>query len=164
VNLDIEPPRNPAHRSVWRPVDLLDAAAIEAVLREVRPSLVLHFASRTDLEGATIEDYACAIAGTRNLISAIDELGRVGSSQLEQVVFASGEDLVIKTPQFFEGASKRLNVDLGGCHTYAQKHFGGQNLYLEEVGKNINFAQEIGAESDSSVLKRKPPETLKPAS
>ena len=80
---------------------------------------------------------------------------------IDQVVFASGEDLVIKTPQFFESASRRLDVDLGGCHGYAQKHFGGQNLYLEEVGKNINFAQEIGGESDTSVLKRKPPETLK---
>jgi hypothetical protein len=79
----------------------------------------------------------------------------------EKVVFASGEDLVIKTPLFFEGASKRLNVDLGGCHAYARKHFGGQNLYLDEVGKNINFAQVIGAESDNSALKRKPPETLK---
>ena len=80
---------------------------------------------------------------------------------IEQVVFASGDDLVIKTPVFFEGASKRLNVDLGGCHNYAQNHFGGQNLYLEEVGKNINFAQEIGAESDAAMLKRKPPETLR---
>jgi hypothetical protein len=79
----------------------------------------------------------------------------------EQVVFASGEDLVIKTPVFFEGASKRLNVELGGSYKYAQKHFGGQNLYLDEVSKNIQFAQEIGAESDPSVLKRIPPETLK---
>jgi len=81
---------------------------------------------------------------------------------VEQVVFASGEDLVKKTPVFFEGASKRLNVDLGGCHSYAQKHFGGQNLYLEEVSKNINFAQEISEERDASTLKRKPPETLTP--
>jgi hypothetical protein len=80
---------------------------------------------------------------------------------IEQVVFASGEDLVIKTPLFFEGASKRLNVELGASYKYAQNHFGGQNLYLEEVSKNINFAQEIGVESDTSVLKRKPPETLK---
>jgi hypothetical protein len=83
---------------------------------------------------------------------------------IEQVVFASGEDLVIKTPLFFEGASKRLNEELGGCHNYAQEHFGGQNLYLEELGKNINFAQEIRAEADASILKRKPPETLKPDS
>ena len=79
----------------------------------------------------------------------------------EQLVFASGEDLVIKTPAFFEGASKRLNVELGGCHNYARQHFGGQNLYLEELGKNINFAQAIRAEADASILKRKPPETLK---
>jgi len=81
---------------------------------------------------------------------------------VEQVVFASGEDLVIKTPQFFQGASKRLNLDLGGCYSYAQQHFGGQNLYLEELNKNIQFAQGIGGESDPSILKRRPPETLKP--
>ena len=79
----------------------------------------------------------------------------------EQVIFASGDDLVIKTPIFFQGASKRLDLDLGACYTYAQRHFGGQNLYLEELNKNIQFAQEIGQESDTSVLKRRPPETLK---
>lgn len=79
----------------------------------------------------------------------------------EQVMFASGEDLVIKTPIFFQGASKRLNEDLGASYQYAQKHFGGQNLYLDEVDKNIRFAQDIGAENDIAMLKRKPPETLK---
>ena len=82
----------------------------------------------------------------------------------EQVMYASAEDLVIKTPLFFEGAFRRLEVDLGGCYKYAQQHFGGQNLYLEEVGKNISFAQEIGTESDGSRLKRRPPKTLKPDS
>jgi len=79
---------------------------------------------------------------------------------VEQVVFASGEDLVIKTPQFFQNANKRLNLDLGACYSYAQQHFGGQNLYLEELRKNIHFAQEISEESDSSILKRVPPATL----
>jgi hypothetical protein len=79
---------------------------------------------------------------------------------IEQVVFASGEDLVIKTPGFYQGATKRLEVDLGGCHAYAQQHFGGQNLYLEEVNKNIHFAREMSDEGDTSMLKRKPPETL----
>jgi hypothetical protein len=79
----------------------------------------------------------------------------------EQVVFASGEDLVIKTPQFFQGARKRLDQDLGGSYAYARQHFGGQNLYLEELSKNIQFAQEISEENDPSILKRVPPETLK---
>jgi hypothetical protein len=79
----------------------------------------------------------------------------------EQVVFSSGEDLVLKTPQFFQGASKRLDLDLGGCYAYARQHFGGHNLYLEELSKNIQFAQEIGEEHNPSILKRIPPETLK---
>ena len=80
----------------------------------------------------------------------------------EQVVFASGLDLVIKTPDFFRVASKRLDVDLGGSHNYAQRHFGGQNLYLEAVNKNINFAATLRKESDaSSLLNRSPPDLLK---
>jgi hypothetical protein len=78
----------------------------------------------------------------------------------EQVVFSSGEDLVIKTPSFFRSATKRLDVELGGCYAYAQQHFGGQNLYLEELNKNINFAQGFSDEGDTAALKRRPPETL----
>ena len=80
----------------------------------------------------------------------------------ERVVFSSGLDLVMKTPDFFQGASRRLDVDLGGAHAYAQQHFGGQNLYLEEVTKNIRFAQTMSEEADpSAMLNRMPPETLK---
>ena len=79
----------------------------------------------------------------------------------EQVVFSSGLHLVMKTPGFFQVASRRLEVDLGGSHQYAQQHFGGQNLYLEELNKNIRFAQEIGGAADpSSQLNRTPPDTL----
>ena len=79
----------------------------------------------------------------------------------EQVLFTSGLDLVMKTPNFFHVANKRLNVDLGGCHSYAEQHFGGQNLYLEEVNKNIRFAQAIGKEGGTSVLlNRRPPAAL----
>ncbi len=80
----------------------------------------------------------------------------------EQVVFSSGLDLVMKTPDFFQGASRRLDVDLGGAHAYAQQHFGGQNLYLEEVAKNIRFAQTMSEEGDpAAMLNRMPPDTLK---
>ena len=77
----------------------------------------------------------------------------------EQVVYASGEDLLMKTPAFFDGASRRLNVDLGGCFNYAQRHFGGSNLYLEELGKNVQFAKKMSDQGDTSMLRRNPPET-----
>ena len=66
----------------------------------------------------------------------------------------------MKTPNFYQGAMKRLNVDLGGSHSYAQNHFGGQHLYLEEVNKNIHFAEELRKENDTGALRRVPPNTL----
>ncbi len=78
----------------------------------------------------------------------------------EEVLYESGEDLVRKTPRFYQGASRRLDADLGGAHKYARDHFGGQNLYLEELTKNIDFAQTINDEGDGSALKRNPPNTI----
>jgi hypothetical protein len=78
----------------------------------------------------------------------------------EQVIFESGDDLVMKTPQFFQAAIRRLDDDLGRGYRYAGHHFGGQDLYLEEIGKNVRFAQAIDRQRDISALKRSPPETL----
>ncbi len=79
----------------------------------------------------------------------------------EEVLYESGEDLVRKTPRFYQGASQRLDTDLGGAHKYAQDHFGGQHLYLEELTKNIDFAQTINREGDGTApLKRNPPNTI----
>jgi hypothetical protein len=78
----------------------------------------------------------------------------------EQVVYQSGEDLVRKTPRFYQGATRRLDADLGGTHRYAQDHFHGQHLYLEELTKNIQFAQAIDSAGNGRTLKRVPPHTI----
>src|SRR5690349_6950837 len=78
----------------------------------------------------------------------------------EQVVYESGEDLVRKTPRFYQGATRRLDADLGGTHRYAQDHFHGQHLYLEELTKNIQFAQAIDDAGNGRTLKRVPPHTI----
>ena len=77
--------------------------------------------------------------------------------QGEQVVFRSGEDLVNKTPAFFESAVNRLEYDLGGAYNYAATHFGGFNLYMHAATKNVHFAKSISAEG-KQVLRRTPPE------
>lgn len=76
----------------------------------------------------------------------------------EVVVFASAEDLLRKTPSFYQNATRRLEADLGGAYRYAGKHFGGTNLYMEAVRKNIRFAERINAQSEI-VLRRQPPVT-----
>jgi hypothetical protein len=78
----------------------------------------------------------------------------------EEVVFASAADLIFKTPRFYQGATKRLKQDLGGCYSYVEGHFGGQNLYFDELEKNINHARSIAIEGDISLLRRRPPRTI----
>lgn len=93
-------------------------------------------------------------------------LGGLASVRLpdgaEQVVFASGLDLVTKTPDFFVGARQRLDVDLGATHAFAHRHFGGQNVYLDEIEKNIRFADQIRQDGEkAAMLLRLPPKVLK---
>jgi len=74
----------------------------------------------------------------------------------EQVIFASPQDLLRKTPSFYQNATNRLDNDLGGAYQYAQKHFGGTNLYMEAVKQNIRFVEKASAQ-DQIVLRRQPP-------
>ena len=76
----------------------------------------------------------------------------------EVVVFASAEDLLRKTPSFYQNATRRLETDLGGAYQFAGSHFGGTNLYMEAVRKNIRFAERITSQ-DAIVLRRQPPVT-----
>lgn len=77
-----------------------------------------------------------------------------------EVIYESGDDLVMKTPRFYEGATRRLDADLSGSHKYAGAYFGGSDPYLEEIGKNIRFALTVRERGDTSLLKRQPPKTL----
>ena len=89
-------------------------------------------------------------------------IARPPSNGKEQVVFASAADLVRGTPQFYDAARHRLEQELGGCWRYGEKHFRGENLYFTELHKNVRHAQRIADDGDLSLLRRKPPETLKP--
>lgn len=76
----------------------------------------------------------------------------------EVVVFASADDLLRKTPSFYQNATKRLDGELGGAYQYAQSHFGGQNLYMDAVRQNIRFAERINEKGEIR-LRRQPPVT-----
>jgi hypothetical protein len=76
-----------------------------------------------------------------------------------ETLFASAEDLIRKTPGFFENASRRLHQDLGGTHRYAQAHFGGTNLYWDALRQNVQFAQAL-REGSPVLLRRVPPVTI----
>ena len=77
-------------------------------------------------------------------------------------VFASGNDLVRKTPLFYQNASKRLDLQLARAYEYAARHFGGQNLYLEAMQRNVRYAQLVAQAPNAEQLRRQPPSTLGP--
>jgi hypothetical protein len=79
------------------------------------------------------------------------------SDRRRSVQFRSQQDLLSRTPNFYKTATVRLNEQLGSAHAYAQRHFGGQNLYLEEIDKNIHYAEEVAEQRDLSLLRRTPP-------
>jgi hypothetical protein len=74
-------------------------------------------------------------------------------------VFSSGSELVQKTPLFYQNASRRLDVQLARAYDYAERHFGGQNLYVEALQRNVRYAEQVSREPDAD-LKRQPPTTL----
>jgi hypothetical protein len=80
-------------------------------------------------------------------------------------LYNSGSELVRKTPGFYLNAMKRLDQQLNRAYLYAEKHFGGQNIYLEEMKRNVKYAEVAAITSDSKhdLLRRKPPTTLLPS-
>ena len=77
-----------------------------------------------------------------------------------QILFSSGEDLVRKTPAFYMNAAKRLDLQLARAYEYAERHFKGQNLYIEEMQKNVRYAQAVADAPSRRSLRRAPPKTL----
>jgi len=78
-----------------------------------------------------------------------------------QILFASGMDLVRKTPGFYMNAAKRLDLQLARAYEYAERHFKGQNLYLEEMQKNVRYARAVSdVPAKTDLLRRTPPSTL----
>lgn len=78
------------------------------------------------------------------------------------VVYESGSDLVHKTPAFYFNAMKRLDEKLRRAYRYAEGHFGGKNPYLEEMDKNVRYAQVLAAGNVRDPLRRALPSTLPP--
>jgi len=86
--------------------------------------------------------------------------GQQGKAQQrgkEQPLFATPEELIFKTPDFFKNAHRRLVQDLGGVFRYIDGHSDGRDFYYTEVCKNIEYALTVADAGDLSLLRRSPP-------
>ena len=81
LNIDIATPRMAGHLECWRNVDILDALRLKRAFVDFRPDLVVHLAARTDLdEKRSLSGYAANVAGTSNIVEAIEQAGSVNRS------------------------------------------------------------------------------------
>ena len=73
----------------------------------------------------------------------------------EIVRYASPEDLMLKTPGFYEYvARQRMEKKLGGADRYAEAHFDGPSLYQAEIDRNMHFLNEAIEQADLKRLRR----------
>jgi hypothetical protein len=73
----------------------------------------------------------------------------------EVVRYASAEDLIIKTPGFYEYVARtRIEKKLGAADRYAEAHFDGPSLYQVEIERNMNFLRQTIETADFARLRR----------
>ena len=73
----------------------------------------------------------------------------------EQVIFASPEHLLIKTPEFYLKMREKMEVTFGGVYRYATLSIGSP-LYLREMENNQRYLQSLLAKGNLQALRRQP--------
>ena len=82
---------------------------------------------------------------------------KTGDDGAQHLVFASAEDLLFHTPQFYHTAMKRLHQQLDAMMRFAAEDAQRRNLYVEEAEKNVRYASKLADRRDASALRRRPP-------
>jgi len=73
----------------------------------------------------------------------------------EIVRYTSPEDLIYKTPGFYEYvARERILKKLGAADRYAEAHFDGPSLYQTEIDANMSYLKEAIESADLARLRR----------
>ena len=73
----------------------------------------------------------------------------------EIVRYSSANDLIIKTPGFYEYVARtRIDKKLEGADRYAESHFGGANLYQSAIDGNMDFLRQTIETADLNRLRR----------
>lgn len=118
LNVDIAPPKVPAHAASWQQVDILDDVALRRAFVSFRPELVIHLAAKTVLdERANLALYAANIEGVQNVIDAAQLAGSV-----ERSFFASSR-LVCRL-----GYVPKDDTDYQPSTLYGQSKVRGEQL------------------------------------
>lgn len=83
---------------------------------------------------------------------------QAGEDGIHRLVYESGEDLLKKTPEFFQsGARKRLDEEFDRTYRFIEPLFDGNNPYIEAINRNIRYLQCVIDTNNWAGLRRDPP-------
>jgi len=104
----------------------------------------------------------CYLEKCRDRLFPEFELGGITQRQGQDgqliLLFTSPEDLLAKTPGFYNSEVKsRINVLFQQVHKYAEAHFGGDNLYIKYLEQNIQHIESLIKSGKLESLRRLPP-------
>jgi len=113
--------------------------------------LIAQMSDRCYLEKCRDRLYPEFVLG--GLTVTVDEHGN------ETILYESGEDLLMKTPSFYENeVETRLNKIFNKVYTYEIAHFEGEKHYINGLGKNQARLNKVLKANDFSMLRRRPPQ------
>ncbi|MGY5580775.1 NAD-dependent epimerase/dehydratase family protein [Vibrio cincinnatiensis] len=84
LSLDISPPVNSKHVSVYQYCDIREYDSLYEKFIHYSPDIVVHLAARTDLDGKTLDDYSSNILGVANVCQVVESI-----TSIKKTLFAS---------------------------------------------------------------------------
>lgn len=118
VNVDWNPPLNPAHIPYWKECDILDRAKLQEIFSSYQPTVVVHLAARVDtdiydLEG-DLKEYIQNTEGTQNILECIKQTPSVKRAIITSTMFVCESGYMPKHDQDYKpftlyGVSKMLS-------------------------------------------------------
>jgi GlcNAc-P-P-Und epimerase len=128
TNLDLAPPRDPAQHHSWVEADVCDRHGLVEAVRRARPDVIVHLAARTDLGGATIDDYRANTHGVTNLVEAAG-----AAESVRRVVFGSSQ--LVCTP----GQVPAHDLEYSPPNPYGESKVAGERIVRAGAGDDLEW-------------------------
>jgi len=84
INLDFKLPRNINHKKFWRECSILDTHRFEKIVKDFKPTHVVHLAAKTGLDEKNLSEFKTNMDGVENIVRVLKE-----TPSVERVIFTS---------------------------------------------------------------------------
>lgn len=128
LGIDVRPKPEDSSNWPFEFCDILDSAAVMALVKGYSPTHLLHLAARTDLDGRTLADYVVNIEGTSNILSAVTH-----SESVIRAVYTSSQ-LVCKV-----GYAPRRDDDYLPNTMYGESKIETERLVRAASGGGVSW-------------------------